>query len=680
MRFHLSSLNRFFKEKYTTLIGFGASLMSKNRAKEEGVPDKEGLEPEQEVSPPGQRQLVGFWKGLLSVICIVGAGYVFYSSFAHPFFTLRSRPLFWAFMIVVVFLTYSIRKEKSPKQKPSILDLIFLLAGVGICLWISVNAGAYLKAAGLHTTFDVLIGIILIITTLEATRRTMGIAVPILCVIFILYAIAGPYFGPLAHPAVSFGRAITYLTETTSGCFGIPLGVIYDYVFLFVLFGVILQRTGGGKFFSDLAFALTGSSAGGPAKVAVTSSTFFGMLSGSSVANTTTTGSITIPLMKKAGFRGEFAGGAEASASTMGQIMPPIMGAAAFIMAEFLKKPYVEICIAAFIPALLSFAAVFLQAHFCAKKEGIGGTETAGESRFHLLWDVFHWGGHHLISVVVLIGLLLLRFTPQLAAVAATITEIVVSSIPKHSRLSPRGMVDVIVEGSIKTCGIAAVCAAVGFIVGVIVQTGLGITFTGMVIDLTQGILILVLVLTAVASLILGMGVPTTAQYIIIAALICPVMVRLGVLPIAAHLFALYWGTRADITPPVCVAAYAASGISGDNPMKTGTNAFMLGIAGYIIPFFFIFHSGLLVEGSPFDILLAVIVAIVAIICLAGGVQGYLFTHTTPLERVLLIAISVMTCFPFGMLTLAILPLLGIVLTSQWWHRRSLAPYTGRRG
>ena len=626
-----------------------------------------------EVFVPSRRQPVGVWAYVVTGICVVAAIYTLYWAFFHPFFALEHRAIILLFMSSLVFLLYPLWKGKSLKPSPGISDIILWLTFAGILVWILIFADQILKRAGIFTTTDVIVGGIVIILVLEAARRSSGPIVPILALLFLGYSLLGPQLpGLFAHTAIDIRRLTTYLALSTDGIFGIPLGVLASFIFLFILYGAVLQRSGGGKFLTDIAFAMTQGTTGGPAKAAVVASTFMGSISGSSVANTTTTGTITIPLMKRAGFPAHFAGAVEASASTMGQIMPPVMGAAAFIMAEFLSIPYIMVAAAALIPASLAFFAVFMQVHYKAVLMGLK-PEPGEERRSVIIKRTFASGWHHLISVAVLVGFLALQYSPERAVAFAIITQVIVSSLRKHTRMSPRSMVDACVDGATGTVEVAAICAVVGLIIGPITLTGLGLNFSAWIGDIARGSLLIGLPMAMLASLLLGMGVPTTAQYIIISALVAPALVQMGVLAIAAHLFILYFGTRADITPPVALAAYAGAGIAKSNPMKTGVTAFQLGLAGYIIPFMFVFNTGLILKGSPLDIVLAIFVAIVSIMSLASAVQGCLFIRTNLLERLLLFVIPIVGIFPIGMPTLIILPLSGGVLASQWLRRSRLS-------
>jgi len=617
--------------------------------------------------------------GLGVTIIAIGASlyHLFYAYF-HPFFALDHRAIHWGFMSSLIFLLYPLSKRISPRQRPSLFDVAFWVISAGICIWIFIYSHEIMNRAGKFLDVDVLMGSVLILFVLEAARRSTGWPVPLVAIIFLLYSFLGPYLPEfLIHKGYSIKRVTTYLALSTDGVFGVPLGVSANFIFLFILYGAILQRSGAGKFFTDLAFSITGGTRGGPAKAAVVSSCFFGMISGSSVANTVTTGSFTIPLMKKTGYPPHFAGAVEASASTMGQIMPPVMGAAAFLIAEFLGIPYIKVCIAAAIPAALSFFAIFMQVHFKAVMMGIKGIPRAD---LPSLKETLFNGWHHLISIFLLVYFLSLNFSPERAVFWAILATIACSYIRKHTRMSLRNIFEALKEGAIGSTEVAAACAAAGIIIGSITMTGLGLKFSSLIADLSGGNLLLALPFTMIACLALGMGVPTTAQYIIIAALVAPALIKLGVVAIAAHLFIFYFGTRADITPPVALAAYAGAGIAGSNPMKTGVTAFQLGIAGYIVPFMFIYGPELLAIGPVHKVIFATLTATFGVYCLAAGVQNCLFIQTKYYERLLLLITSFLLIKPGLMTDLAGILLFGIVYLSQKFRQKNLKLKTLQNG
>ncbi len=619
-----------------------------------------------------KREYTGIPSLIITIIAIATSCYHLLYAYFHPFFALDHRALHWLFMAVLVFSLYPFSKKRSPLKRMSVFDWIFLIASMAICIWIFIFSTPILNRAGSFLPIDVTMGTIMVILVLEASRRSTGVAVPIVAIVFICYALFGPYLPDiLAHKGYSIKRISTYLALSTDGIFGVPIGVSANFILLFILYGALLRKTGAGQFFTDVAFALTGWTRGGPAKAAVASSTFFGMISGSSVANTVTTGSFTIPLMKRTGYPAHFAAGVEASASTMGQIMPPIMGAAAFIMAEFLSIPYYKVCIAAAIPATLAFFSTFMQVHFRAVALGLSGLPKSDLPRIR---TAFAEGWHHIFSIFLLIYFLMGNFSPERAVFWAIVATIISSFIMSMIRnQSPRDffmlILDGLKEGATGAVEVAAACAAAGIIIGCITMSGLGIKFSSLVVDASMGHLYLALPFTMIACIFLGMGVPTTAQYIIISSLVAPALVQMGVIPIAAHLFILYFGTRADITPPVALAAYAGAGIAKSDPWKTGVSAFQLGIAGFIIPFMFIYAPELLLIGSAWKILTTFLTATLGIVCLAAGVQRCMIVRTKWYEVIMLLSIAFLMIKP-GLVTDAVGLILFIIVFGLQWLRK----------
>ncbi len=605
---------------------------------------------------------------LITVFAVAASLYHLYYAYAHPFFALDHRALHWFFMSILIFALYPLSKTRSPWHRMSVLDGVFLIASGTICIWLFLNSTPIMNRAGSYETLDVVMGCLLALIVLEASRRSTGLSVTLIAIVFILYALLGPWLPDvLSHKGYSIKRLATYLSLSTDGIFGVPVGVSANFILLFILYGTLLRKTGAGEFFTDIAFALTGWTKGGPAKAAVVSSTFFGMISGSSVANTVTTGSFTIPLMKRTGYPAHFAAGVEASASTMGQIMPPVMGAAAFIMAEFLAIPYFKVCVAAFIPATLAFFATFMQVHFRAVSLGLTGLP---KSDLPSIRDTLARGWHHLFSVFALIFFLMEDYSPERAvfwAIAVTILTSLVMAAVRRESMKDFGLsiLDGLREGAIGSVQVAAACAAAGIIIGSITMTGLGLKFSSFVVDASQGYLFLALPFTMIACLFLGMGVPTTAQYIIITSLVAPALVDMGVLAIAAHLFILYFGTRADITPPVALAAYAGAGIAQSDPWKTGLTAFQLGIAGFIIPFMFVYAPELLMIGDWPSILLAVCTATFGVVCLAAAVQGCFLIKTTWYETIAFMAAALLLIKPGWMTDVAGIVIFALAFLSQ---------------
>ena len=478
---------------------------------------------------------------------------------------------------------------------------------------------------------------------IEAARRIVGLPIVIVVLCFLGFGFFGPYMpGPLAHRGLSLQQMVGHLFFTTEGVFGIPLGVSSTFIFLFILFGAFLEKTGLGKFFIDIANAIAGWASGGPAKVAVLSSALQGTISGSSVANVVGSGSFTIPMMKKLGYHKNFAGAVEAAASTGGQLMPPIMGAAAFLMAEFVGIPYMEVVKAAVVPAILYFLGVFLGVHFEAKKHHLEGTPRS---------ELPPWGkimkeeGHLAIPLIAIIGLLASGYTPMKAALAGIFISIATAMLRKNTRMSFYDIVDGLIKGARGALGVLVACAAAGMIIGVVTKTGGG--------------------------LILGMGVPTTANYVITSTIAAPALIQLGVPTLAAHMFVFYFGIIADITPPVALAAYAGSAISGGDPLKTGVNASKLGIAAFIIPYVFVLSPQLLGIGATFtSVLMTTTTAIIGMIGISGAMIGQFYTRANVFERLILAAGGLCLIDPHGLTDLIGVALLVGVGVMQWFRSK----------
>jgi TRAP transporter 4TM/12TM fusion protein len=508
---------------------------------------------------------------------------------------------------------------------------------------------------------DWVLGALMVLLILEGSRRTVGLAMPITAAAFLFYAV---FFA---------GSDLAQLMEQmylgTEGIFGIPVSVSATYVVLFIIFGALIERTGTGRLFMDFALALAGHTAGGPAKVACITSGLFGTVSGSAVANVMTTGTFSIPLMKKLGYRPGFAGAVEAVASTGGQIMPPIMGAAAFVMAEFLNTSYLAVAGFALIPAVMYFLAVFLAVHFEAKRTGMRGLPKPDLPR---MGAVLRRDGHLFLPLIVIIGILFSGYSPAFAALCGIASVLVAAGLRKSSRgyLAPLNLIEALVDGARNATVVALACACAGIVIGVITLTGLGIEFSALVLKVSGNSLVLALVLTMIAGIILGMGLPTTPAYIMQVALLVPALVKLGVVLEAAHMFAFYFAILSAITPPVALAVYAANGISGAGLWDTGVTALKLGATGYIVPFMFVFGPSLLLIGDPLTIVLTATTALIGVTCLASGLAGYLVAPLAIWQRLGLIA-AALTLIKPGLTTDAIgLALAILVLAANQFARR----------
>ncbi len=513
------------------------------------------------------------------------------------------------------------------------------------------------------TAVDMVVGTILVLLVLEATRRTLGAALPVLALCFIVYGVAGPWMpGPLRHKGLSFEILIDQTVFTTEGLFGIPLGVAASYVILFIIFGAFLEKSGAGQFFMNFANAIAGGQRGGPGKVSVVSSSLFGTISGSAVANVMVDGWLTIPMMKRSGFKPEAAAAIEAVASTGGQIMPPVMGAASFVMAEFLGVPYSHIMIAAAIPAIFYYGALFAAIHFNAAKTGLRGIPREELPR---LGEILKRQGHLLIPVVVIFWLLLEGYTATYAAIVSTATVLVISWFRAETRITFRRALAALRDGAEQTVPVAMATAAAGIMIGIILQTGLAIRFTSFLVDFAGGTLFVALLITMVAAIILGTALPTTPAYIMLAALLIPALMKLGVPPLAAHMFAFYFGCLSSVTPPECLAVYAAASISRCSVWKAGWQAMKFASAGFVVPFFFVYYPALLFQGPWLEILQAVVTGGLGVVALAAGLEGFFLKPASWLERGLFLAAALLLISPTLLTDLLGLGLLALAIGLQ---------------
>jgi len=501
------------------------------------------------------------------------------------------------------------------------IDLVLVALVLFIQIWTIYDINAFHMRYGEKETADLIVGGICIVLVLEATRRAVGWAMVIITGFFILHALyANYFFGFFYGPPVRFAKFIDTLFMSSDGIFGIPLHVCATYIVLFIIFGALLIRSGAGRFFIDLAVSLTGHRVGGPAKAAIVASGFMGTVSGSAVANVVTTGSFTIPLMRNIGYRPKFAAAVEACASSGGQITPPIMGAAAFIMAEFLETTYISIVVAAIIPAFLYFVTVYFMVHLEAEKHDIGRID---KKYLPQTMKVLRKGWHLLIALAVLIYLLIAGYTPMLSAFWGISALFALSFINKETRLSPVDVLAAIESGIRATVPVTIACACAGLIIGSVFVSGLGLKFTQQVIELSGGSLLTLLALTGVSAIILGMGITTTAVYITVAALIVPALVKIGIEPIAAHMFAFYFGVVSSITPPVALAAFAAAAIAKTSPMATAVESTRVGIAKYLVPLAFVYNPSLLLVGPTWLSIVSTVLALAGLWVLSTGLEGW---------------------------------------------------------
>ena len=574
------------------------------------------------------------------------------------------RGVHMAFVLALIFLVFSARRNDrklydSSLWRPAgipVYDWAFMAAAVVSTLYVPWVFHDLAFRVGNPLPMDVAMGTLLILVLLEATRRSMGWPLPVIAVIVMLYAYYGRYApGMLVHPGASWPSIVNHLYLTSQGIYGLPVGVVATYVFHFVLFGVLATRMGLGQLFIDAATSLAGRFSGGPAKVSVVSSALMGTITGSSIANAVTTGALTIPAMIRIGYKRHFAAAVEAAASTGGQITPPIMGAAAFLMIEFLGIPYTHIMIAALVPAFMHFFGVLMQVHFEAKRRGLRGLTREEMPR---IWRVLRRDWPTLFPLFVLVGILMNGYTPYLAAFWGITLCIVIGLVNPRNRLTLKDVFEAFVTGAKYALAVGAAAATVGIIIGIVTLTGVSFKVAYMVTSTAAGwatamepyipfgmmsvaglTLLMTLLLTAVVCIVMGTGVPTTANYLIMVAVTAPILALLGVEAIVAHFFVFYYGILADITPPVALCAYATAGIAGSNPFSTGNTAFRLSMGKALVPFVFVFSPSMLIMVQNFsmsEFLLATYGCILGITALSAAFSDYLSDRLWWWERALL--------------------------------------------
>ncbi len=558
---------------------------------------------------------------LILGIAAAAAGFHLYAAGISKYTALVQRPTHLALMACLGFLGIGIRASSRGEAEPSTREAVAAAAWIGAtlfaCVYLVMQHETLVRRVGAATTADLVAGGIAIVVVLELARRACGWGLVSVAIAAILYAFAGPYLpGFLAHRGYSTSRLVEHLYLSTEGIWGIPLGVSADFVYLFVLFGAILEASGGGELLIGLAGRLAGRTRGGPAKTASVASAFMGSLSGSAVANVATTGSLTIPMMRRSGFEPRLAAAIEAAASTGGQLMPPVMGAGAFILSTWTNIPYLQVATAALIPALLYYVALYMAIHLGAARLETRAADAPTPSfmmrRVHLL-----------VPVAVIVLFLALGRSPMRAAFWGVISAAAAAMLRPETRLNGDRWRRTLIAGATGTVQVAAACATAGIVVGVASLTGIGLRMSELIVTLAQGQLPIALLLTAVGSIVLGMGLPTTAAYVVLAALGAPALTELGVPLLAAHLFIFYFGCLSNITPPVSLAAFAAAGIAGSSPLRTGVTAMSLAAPGFLVPFAFVYGPELLLIGSPFAIVLATVSAVAGVTAIAAAVVGY---------------------------------------------------------
>jgi TRAP transporter 4TM/12TM fusion protein len=630
------------------------------------------------MTDANQSELRPLTARIVRLVALCMAAFQIYTAQFGLFSAMVQRPVHLAFACALVFLLIPINRGYRERPYPPILRLFDwgLIALCVFCLaYLSLSYKTLASRGGAATETDLVLGALIILLVLECTRRLMGWALPVITVAALCYALLGDRIpGLWGHFPLDLEQIISYQFLTTEGLFGIPLGVSASFIFVFIMFGAFLVSSGTGEFFINFANALAGHFRGGPAKVAVVSSAFFGTISGSAVANVVSTGSFTIPLMKKIGYRPVFAGAVESVSSTGGQFMPPVMGAGAFIMADMLGVPYLDVCKAAIIPGVLYFFALFWMVHLEAIKTGLRGLNRDELPRF---WPVVKGGGHLMIPAFLLVTFLIMGYSPMKAGLWAIIAVWVVSFLKKSTRMNLTAVLNAMEKGATGCLEVALACACAGIVIGCITQTGLGLKFSGLVITAAGGNLILTLVFVMAASLVLGMGLTTSAAYILTVILGGPVLVGLGIHPLAAHMFVFYYACLSCITPPVALAAFAAASISNAKPFATGFESMRLAAVAYLVPYFFVYSPVLIWKGSAEQILLATLTATLGTVALGSGIMGYLLNRLNWGFRILLLMAGLGLIKPglvtdiFGAVVLG-----GLYLYQLWQAKHSVEEAT----
>ncbi|MGM8366244.1 TRAP transporter permease [Virgibacillus sp. W0181] len=602
-------------------------------------------------------------KVLLVIVAVLLAIFHLYTAYFGTFPGLIQRSVHWGGVLLAIFLLPLTKLDKLSGGKNIFIiigSVVFVALSAVTSLYLVINYEDILVRIGSYTSVDMVLGIIAVILLLEATRRALGWALPIITILFILYAFLGPYIpGMAGHSGITFERFFTTMYLTSNGIYGIALGVAATFIYLFIFFGSILNRTGAGNFFVDVALSTTGRVSGGPALSAVLASALMGSISGSGVANVATTGNFTIPLMKNTGYKPHFAGAVEAIASNGGQILPPVMGAAVFLMAEILGIPYLTIAVAAIIPAILYFITTGFVVYLQAKKENIRPLDKENIPSFK---KTMKRGFYYLIPLIVIIYFLAAGFSPMRAAFYGIVSVIVIGFVNKKIKFNFKILSEASYSALKSAITVSSACACAGIIIGVVSLSGLGLKMSSLIVSMSNGIVWIALIITMLVSIIMGMGLPTSAAYLILAVLGGPALIDMGVSPIAAHLFILYFGCLSTITPPVALSSFAAAGIAGSHPMRTGVESFRLAIVAFIIPYMFVYGPALLMDGVWYDIVIKTIIAIIGCFFIATTVIGWLGGKLHFILRIIIFGIAISLLHPSYITSLTGIGLLTVIL------------------
>lgn len=582
---------------------------------------------------------------IVTFTATIFALYHFYTGYFGMPGLWKHRAIHLLGVLLLVYLTTGWTKQEKGYNKISkVFSLLAAILILCLAFYIIPNSTEIQLRQGAPKTIDIIAYGVIVVLILEAVRRMLGLPLTCVVIFMLLYLYYGNLIpGALGHPKFSTSIIISNMYSSLRGILGSPIGVASTYIIMFVIFAAFLNKSGGGEFFSDLATSLTGKKIGGPAKTAVIASAFMGMINGSPVANVAGTGAFTIPLMKKMGYDPDFAGGVEAAASVGGQVLPPVMGASVFLMAELTNTPYVEICFRALIPAILYYLVVYLSVHIEAIKRDLKPLDDQSNKSAK---EIFKEGYYYVVSLVVLLGSLIMGFSPMKAAFYAIVSLIVLSWLKPSTRMGVKEILEGFEAGG-KTCLVVSVaCAAAGIIVAVVSVTGLGLKFASLVSWIAGGNLFIALALTAMASMILGMGVNAVASYIIVAILLTPVLTKIGLPILVSHLFCYFFSMTAGLTPPVATVSFTAAGISGGSQTRTALMGLQLGITGFVIPFVFAYESGLLLYGPFINNIVPILTSLLGLVLVTCGFRGWLFVKLKKFEQLLLLISGLMLVAP----------------------------------
>lgn len=587
-------------------------------------------------------------KALIALLCVWTVFQLYFTTIG-AISAINLRAIHCMFLLLFTFLLFpTYKKERRRRKIPPVWDIFFIIGSLGSFGYLILNYTRIAMSGGRISDTEVVIALVAVVCVFEAARRASG-NLAILAAVFLAYNWFGAYLpGYLGHNGFTLKRVLITQFWGTQGLLGTGIGVSATYIFLFVVFGAFLKHSGFSKFINDFSLTLVGRTSGGPAKVAVIASGLMGMINGSAIANVATTGTITIPLMKRTGYKKEFAGAVEAVASTGGQFTPPIMGAVGFVMAEFLNLSYTYVALASVTPALLYYMGLLLAVHFEAKRLGLSGIV---KENIPNAMEVLKKQGHLVLPLISLIGLMFWGFTPLYAAVISIFITIGASWLRPETRMTPDKILAAVVEGSKSAISVGVCCVIIGIIIGTVTLTSMGLNMGYLILSVVQGNSIyLAGFLVMIMSAILGMGVPGVAAYVIVQAVAVPVLIKAGAMPLIAHLFCLIYACLSNITPPVAMSAYVASGIAGSDQTKTGLWAVRLGLIGFIIPFFFLDNPVLLIgvskTASYWQTAWAVFTAGVGTFALVAGLEGWILRKCTIIERIILIVSSPLLLLP----------------------------------